>query len=87
MAGPAPRDQILWRERDKEKKNVPVQLTTSRIGSRTGLIQTLLKVLTILTAVLVSELYLKLLLYKIPGTEIATYALCCVSILYGRSCT
>ena len=42
------RDRILRRERGREKFIFPVQLTTSRIGNLTGLIHTLLYVMTIL---------------------------------------
>ena len=41
------RDQILRRGRGQGKKYFPVQLTTSRIGSQTRSIHTLLEVLTI----------------------------------------
>ena len=40
-AEPVSRDQILKRERDREKFIFPVQLTTSRIGNLTELILTL----------------------------------------------
>ena len=45
-AEPVSRDQTLRREREQRKNNVPVQLTTSRIGNNTRLIHTLLKALT-----------------------------------------
>ena len=45
--GTVSRDQILRRERRQGKKIFPVQLTTSRIGTHTGFIHTLLKVLNI----------------------------------------
>ena len=46
---PVSRDQIIRRERGQEKNAFLVQLTTSGIGNHTGLIHTLLNVMTIHT--------------------------------------
>ena len=46
-AEPVSRDQILRRERGQGRFIFPVELTTSRIGSLTRLIDTLLYVMTI----------------------------------------
>ena len=50
-AEPVSRDQILTRERDRKIFLFPVQLTTSRIGTRTRLIHTLAVCVTIHTCV------------------------------------
>ena len=53
-AEPVSRDQILKRERGREKIIFPVQLTMRRIGNLTRLIHTLLYVMTIHTYMIIS---------------------------------
>ena len=72
-AEPVSRHQFLGANGDKDKK-IPVQLTTIKIGNRTGLIHTLLKVLTKRTPTLL-EVHVVFVFKAVSNTNNSTNSL------------